>query len=70
MDFFVDNDDWNSHYSSVEQYVSDQMEMDDDIEGMEFRLVSVSVSVVTRYMIKEGKPIALSIAFPTGFEDT
>ncbi|MGZ8181420.1 MAG: hypothetical protein ACXWT1_05645 [Methylobacter sp.] len=69
MNILLDNDNWDMRYASVEQFVSDQMEIDDDIEGQEFELVSVSVSVVTRYQIKDGKPVAVSIAFPTGLED-
>lgn len=68
MDILLDYDNWDMRYESVEKFVSDLMEMDDDIEGQEFRLVSVRVSVVTRYKIKDGKPVAVSIAFPTELE--
>ena len=68
MNILLNNDNWDERYASVEQFVSDLMEMDDDIEGQEFQLVSVSVSVVTRYKIKDGKPMAVAIAFPTGLE--
>lgn len=68
MDIFVEHADWNSHYESLEQFFSDQAEEYDDIEGMEFQLLRVTVSVATRYRIKDGKPVAISVAFPTGLE--
>ncbi len=68
MDIFVEQADWNNHYESLEQFFSDQTEEYDDIEGMEFQLLRVAVSVATTYRIIEGKPVAISVAFPTGVE--
>jgi len=64
MELFVDHADWNDQYKSPDQYVKDISEYYDDIEGKEFQLVRVEVSAATRYKIKDGKPVAISVAFP------
>ncbi len=64
MDIFVPDDDWNSQWESVDEYVSAY----GYAEGEEFKMVRLTVGAFTTYRIVKGKPVPVAIAFPVKLE--
>lgn len=67
---FVPDYDWNSHFTSPEDHVESGREYGESDEGSEFTLVRLTVGAKTTYRIVDGKPVAISLAFPEALKES
>ncbi len=62
MDIFVPEYDWNSHWESVNENVTEC----GYAEGDEFTMVRLTVGARTTYRIVNGSAVPVAMAFPEG----
>lgn len=64
VNVFVPDYDWNCHWGSPEEAVTEGQKYGDYPEGYDFTMVRLVVGAKSAYRIIDGVPVLTSIAFP------